>query len=287
MKYQFIDKYRFEFRVEKMCRVLEVSRSGYYAWKRRPQSSRSQANGKLLKQIEQVHKENREVYGSIRVTKALNKKKINCGKNRVARLMKENHICSKRKRKFKATTNSNHRYPVAENLLNQNFKVSKANEVWVADITYIPTDEGWLYLAGVVDLYHKQVIGWSMDSTMTKELVIKALNQAILRAKPVAGVIHHSDRGSQYASYDYQAVLQKHGFKGSMSRKGNCYDNACMESFFGTLKNELIYLNHYRTRAEARQAVFDYIEIFYNRVRLHSSLGYMTPEAYGRDAIAA
>ena len=264
-----------------MCQVLQVSRSGYYSWRKRPKSDRQKANEKLLKEIKKVHRKSRELYGVRRITKQLNKKrKVKYGYNRIYRLMKENGVRSKRPRRFKATTNSKHNYPVAANLLNQNFKVNRPNQVWVTDITYIPTDEGWLYYAAIIDLCHRKVIGWSMGSTMTKELVINALEQAVRRAKPPKGVIHHSDRGSQYASHAYQALLKKYGFTVSMSRKGNCYDNACAESFFSTLKNELIYLTRFKTRKEARQAIFEYIEVFYNRVRLHSSLGYMSPCEY-------
>ncbi|KLU63575.1 IS2 transposase TnpB [Peptococcaceae bacterium CEB3] len=194
--------------------------------------------------------------------------------------MKENGIHSQRPRKFKATTNSKHNYPVAENLVKQNFKVKGLNQLWASDITYIPTDEGWLYLAAVIDLCDKQVVGWSLDSTMTKELAMNALECAILRTNQPRGVIHHSDRGSQYASYAYQALLKRHGFVSSMSRKGNCFDNACAESFFSTLKNELVYLTRFRTRNEARLAIFEYIEAYYNRNRGHSSLGYMSPCEY-------
>lgn len=264
-----------------MCKVLKVSRSGYYAWLKRPKSNRQKANEKLLEEIKESHKRSRGLYGVRRITRDLNnRKKIKCGHNRVHRLMKENHIYSQRPRRFKATTNSKHRFPVAENIVNQNFRVNRLNQIWVADITYVPTDEGWLYLASVLDLGNKEVIGWSMDSTMTKELAINALEQAIRRAKPPRGVIHHSDRGSQYASYSYQEVLKRHGFIPSMSRKGNCYDNACAESFFSTLKNELIYRTRFKTREAARQAIFEYIEVYYNRVRLHSSLEYMSPYEY-------
>ena len=208
-------------------------------------------------------------------------------KNRVARLMKENAIRSKRVKKFKATTNSKHNLPVAENLLNQNFKSQNPNEVWVADITYVPTDEGWLYLASIMDLFNRKVVGWAMSATMTKDLVIAALKQAILRYKPAAGLIHHSDRGSQYASNEYQKLLKNNGFRTSMSRKGNCFDNACAESFFGSIKSELIYLNHYKTRKDASSSIFEYIEVFYNRIRLHSSLGYKSPVQYAIEQLAA
>lgn len=270
-----------------MCRVLGVSRSGYYAWLKRPESSRKSRNEELLKEIRKVYKASRGTYGSPRITKALEKKSITCGRNRVARLMRENGIAAKTKKKYKATTNSKHNYPVAENLVNQNFTVSKPNQVWVADITYIPTGEGWLYLATIEDLFQRKIVGWSMDSTMTSQLVVNALRQAVWRYRPSAGLIHHSDRGSQYASHKYQQALKDYGIIASMSRKGNCYDNACMESFFGTLKRELIYGNRFRKRAEARQAIFEYIEVFYNRIRLHSALGYMSPEEYEQTFKAA
>ncbi len=260
-----------------MCQILDVSRSGYYAWTTRPKSHRKQLNCELLERIKEIHKVSRETYGSPRVTKALNNGGIKCGKNRVAKLMRENNIAAKTKRKFKATTNSKHSYPVAPNILNQDFTATKPNQIWVADITYIPTDEGWLYLAAIVDLFQRKVVGWAMDSTMTKQLCIDALKQAIGRSKPARGLIHHSDRGVQYASNEYKNVLKNNGITQSMSRRGNCYDNACMESFFGTLKTELIYLTRFKTRAEAQLAIFEYIEAFYNRIRLHSKLGYRSP----------
>lgn len=256
--------------------MLNVSRSGYYAWKQRPKSSRQKANEELLKMIRERHQASRGLYGVRKITAAINRT-TKCSKNRVHRLMKQNGIVSRRPRKYKATTISKHNYPVANNILNQNFNFEKPNQAWVADITYIPTIEGWLYLATIMDLCHRKIVGWSMDSTMTKELVLRALNQAVQKEKPGPGLIHHSDQGRQYASLAYQELLKKHGFKCSMSRKGNCYDNASQESFFSTLKNELIYLTRFKTRAEARQGIFEYIEIFYNRFRLHSSLGYVSP----------
>lgn len=263
-----------------MCRILEVSRSGYYAWLKRPESRRKSQNRKLLKEIRKVYQVSRRTYGSPRITIALQKEGISCGRNRVARLMRENGIAAKTKRKYKATTNSKHNYPVAENLVNQSFAASRPNHLWVADITYIPTGEGWLYLAAIEDLFQRKIVGWAMDATMTRQLVLDALRQAVWRYRPPAGLIHHSDRGSQYACHDYQQALRDYGMICSMSRKGNCYDNACMESFFGTLKRELIYGSRFKTRAEARQAIFEYIEVFYNRIRLHSALGYMSPVEY-------
>jgi transposase InsO family protein len=260
---------------------MKVSRSGYYAWLKRPESKRSRENKALLEEIKKIYAESRETYGSKRIHKELKKNKIDCSKNRVARNMKENNIVSIYKRKYKATTNSKHSQPVSENKLNQEFKASRPNEKWVTDITYIQTKEGWLYLAAILDLYTKEIVGLSMSETMTKQLVIDALNNAAIRKNPPKGIVHHSDRGSQYASIDYQNTLQKYGFIGSMSRKGNCYDNACIESFWGTLKMELIYRNKLMTRAEAKLAIFEYIEIFYNRKRIHSSIEYKTPMEMG------
>lgn len=287
MKYRFINEYRSKFHVVKMCRVLEVSSSGYYDWLKNPVSEKKRSDAMLTKKIIEAHESTRKIYGSKRLCEELNRRGTFCGKNRVARLMKQNGIRSKRIKKFKATTNSSHNLPVAPNLLNQDFNVQKNNQVWVSDITYIPTGEGWLYLAAIVDLYNRKVVGWAMNSTMTRELVIAAFRQAIWRYRPPAGVIHHSDRGSQYASHEYRGLLKAYGFQASMSRKGNCYDNASMESFFGSLKTELIYLTKFKTRAEARLEVFEYIEIFYNRVRLHSSLGYKTPDEYVAERLAA
>ncbi|WP_243120817.1 IS3 family transposase [Pelotomaculum sp. FP] len=278
--YKFINQHRFKFRVEKMCQVFGVSRSGYYAWLKRPESRRKIRNKELIKKIRKVHQISRGTYGSPRITRTLKKQGITCSRNRVARLMRENDIAAKTRRKFKATTNSKHHYPVAENIVNQNFTASHPNQVWVADITYVATDEGWLYLAAIEDLFQRKIVGWAMDSTMTRQLVLDALRQAVWRYRPSAGLIHHSDRGSQYASHEYQQALKDYEMNASMSRKGNCYDNACMESFFGTLKRELIYGTRFKTRAEARQAIFEYIEVFYNRVRLHSALGYMSPVEY-------
>jgi len=209
--YSFIHKHRFEFRVEKMCRVFEVSRSGYYAWLKRPESSRKSQNRKLLKEIRKVYRISRGTYGSPRITIALQKEGISCGRNRVARLMRENGIAAKTNRKYKATTNSRHNYPVAENLVNQNFAANRPNRLWVADITYIPTGEGWLYLAAIEDLFQRKIVGWAMDSTMTRQLVLDALRQAVWRYRPPAGLIHHSDRGSQYACHDYQQALRDYG----------------------------------------------------------------------------
>lgn len=259
-----------------MCQALGVSRSGYYAFASRSESKRSKENKKLLETIKKIHEGSRKIYGAPQITKNLpNDQRASRG--RVARLMRAHGIQSKVTKKYKATTNSKHDLPVADNLLNQNFTSSKPNEKWVSDITYIPTKEGWLYLAGVMDLYGRKLVGWSMDSRMKTELVSSALKQAIGRTGAKKGLLVHSDRGVQYASKDYQKLLKKHGFICSMSRKGNCYDNAPMESFWGKLKVEWLNDYTFNTRKEAKQAVFEYIELFYNRRRTHSTNGYIPP----------
>jgi transposase InsO family protein len=277
MKFMFIDEHRSGFRVKKMCRILGVSRSRYYAWRRRSKGPRQLENERLLERIKEAYKLGRRTYGSLRITKELRENGMHCGKNRIARLMKLHGIYAKTKRRFKVTTHSHHNLLVAENLLNRVFETDKPNKVWLSDITYIWTQEGWLYLSAIMDLYNRQVIGWSMDERLTQELVLQALNQALGRRKPDPGVVFHSDRGSQYAGHAFRKVLDQHHFSQSMSAAGNCYDNAVMESFFHTLKTESVYFERYRTRAEARQSIFEYIEVFYNRIRRHSSLGYLSP----------
>jgi len=260
-----------------MCLVLKVNRSAYYDWLNQPITMRRQEDQDLIENIKQIFEESRQTYGHRRVKKALKRKGIKCSNRRIARLMKENGLISRLKRKYKATTNSNHGYPVAPNLLEKDFNAERPNQKWVGDITYIPTDEGWLYLAAVEDLFHKKVVGWALDIRMTKQLAINAIEQAIIKEKPGKGLIFHSDRGSQYAAYAYQDKLVAHGIRQSMSAKGDCYDNACMESFFATLKKELIHGRRFRTRDEAKLMIIDYIETFYNAKRLHSALGYMSP----------
>ena len=238
-------------------------------------------------EIKASHKDSRGTYGSPRITKDLQATGTKCSENRVARLMKNNGIVGKAKKKFKATTNSKHNLPVAENLLKQNFAAQKPNTIWVSDITYIWTLEGWLYLAVILDLYSRQVVGWAMSDRLTSGFVVKAVYQAIGRRNPGSGCIFHSDRGVQYASSDFRDVLNAFGFIQSMSRKGNCYDNAVAESFFHTLKIEHVYDHRYEARAEARQSIFDYIEIFYNRQRRHSALGYRSPISFELEAMVA
>ena len=257
--------------------MLEVSSSGYYDWVDRPISTRTTANNKLSAQIIEIHTSSRSTYGYRRVFHALQQKNVNCSENRVQRIMKQNNIFSKVKKKFKATTNSKHNLPIANNVLNREFTVHAANTHWVGDISYIWTREGWLYLATVIDLYSRAIVGWSLQERMTSKLVEDALLMAIWRRKPKPGLIFHSDRGSQYASGSFKDLLKMYHMISSMSRKGNCWDNAVAESFFKTIKTELTYHCDYATREEAKQSVFEYIEVFYNRKRLHSSIGYMAP----------
>ena len=277
MKYQFVDTYRSEFAVLKMCRALQVSKSGYYAWRIRPQSKRARENEKLDHHIKTIYRKNKGTYGSPRITKALNRQNIACSENRVARQMRINDIKAKTKKRFKVTTNSKHNHPVAKNLLDQNFKAQRPNQVWASDITYIWTREGWLYLAVIMDLFGRHIVGWAMDNHLGQELVVNAFKQAIWRRRPPQGVIFHSDQGVQYACQGFRKLLQQHKFIQSMSGKGNCYDNAVVESFFHTLKTELIYFENYRTREDAKNSIFEYIEIYYNRDRMHSTLNYCSP----------
>jgi len=263
-----------------MCSVLEVSRSGYYAWRARAESTRSRENRRLLALIKEEHERSRGTYGSRRIHATLKRRGESCGLHRVERLMRAAGIRSKVRRKFRRTTDSDHAHPLAPNLLGQDFTVSGPNRVWVSDITYIATDEGWLYLASTMDLYSRKIVGWAMSSCITAELVVEALLMALELRKPETGLVHHSDRGVQYAAHDFQRLLERHGIACSMSGKGNCYDNAVQESFFHTLKGELCDHEHYSTRAQARTSVFEFIEVFYNRQRLHSSLGYCSPSEF-------
>jgi len=268
-----------------MCRAVEVSRSGYYTWKRRPKSQHRIDNERLLIEIRRVFLENDQNYGSPRVYKDLYKRDIPCSENRIARLMRINALVAVQRRKFRVTTDSRHNWPIAPNLLNRNFIISRPNKVWITDITYIWTWEGWLYLAFVLDLYYRGVIGLSMSERVTDELTQSALKQAILRRDPPKGLIHHSDRGSQYASGDYQELLKKYQITPSMSRKGDCWDNAVGESFLHTLKVEKINRCRFRTREEAKRTIFEYVETYYNRKRAHSTLNYMSPFDYEKQAL--
>ena len=267
-----------------MCEVMHVSISGYYAWLKREVSKREIIDSELSRKIVDIYELSKRRYGSVRIHKELQHRGEMVGRKRVIRLMKRNNICAVGKRKFKATTDSQHHHGIAENKLNQIFNVEYANKIWVSDITYIATGEGWLYLAVVIDLYSRKIIGWSMDKRMTRELIINALLMAYWQRKPAGGVIFHSDRGSQYASKGFQNLLVKLGVYSSMSGKGNCFDNAVAESFFHSLKVELIYTIRFLTRDAARAEIFNYIEVFYNRVRLHSTLGYYSPEVFEQQA---
>jgi len=280
MKYRAIKDNAGRFAVKLMCSVIEVSPSGYYAWLNRPESARARANRRLLNQIREAHRRSRRCYGSPRITRELRAQGLCVGENRVAKLMRAAQIRAKSVRKWRATTQSSHRLAVAENTLNRSFNVTKPDRVWAGDISYVWTTEGWLYLAVVLDLYSRAVIGWAMSERLTTELATDALTMALRRRKPKGGLLHHSDRGIQYAAGDYQRLLAEHGIDCSMSRKGNCWDNAVVESFFHTLKVELVHHQRYLTRDEARQDIFEWIEVFYNRQRRHSTLGYRSPAEF-------
>jgi transposase InsO family protein len=282
VKFAFIEEHLASlFPLDLICRALEVSRSGYYAWQERPDSDRAKRREELAIQIQQVHDENRRVYGSPRIFKELKLQGQRVCENTVADIMKERNIRAKTKRKFvPRTTDTSHDQPVARNILDRRFQSELPDQKWAADITYIPTGEGWLYLAGVIDLCSRKIVGWSMADHMETSLVSDALKMALVHRRPEQGLLHHSDRGVQYASDDYQHLLQASGMEISMSGKGDCWDNAVMESFWSTLKTELVHHEQFATHDAARAAIFEYIEVFYNRKRLHSSLGYQSPEAF-------
>lgn len=263
-----------------LCCAMRVSRSGYYKWLKSKPSRREQEDARLEVSIQAAHQRSRETYGTARIKEELLSEGIQAGRDRIRRLRKKLGLTCKRKKKFKATTDSKHSLPVSPDHLGQEFTVYGPDEAWVCDITYVDTDEGWLYVAGVKDLFSREVVGYAMSSRMRKELVCKALMRAVKGRKPRAGVILHSDRGSQYCSTNYRRMLKQFGMIQSMSRKGNCYDNAPMESFWGTLKVELVHHRRYGTRAQAIEEITEYIEIFYNRIRRHSSLGNISPAAF-------
>jgi putative transposase len=273
-------QWRLRFPVKIMSRLFGVSRSGFYSWLKREPSQRAKEDERLKVAIKAAHKRTRESYSARRLQPELAADGFIAGRDRIARLRRELGLRCRQKRKFKATTNSKHNLPVAENMLNQTFMPSAPNKVWVADITYIPTGEGWLYLAGIKDVFTCEIVGYSMAERMTQELTSRALFRAVQQKRPAAGLIHHSDRGSQYCAQDYRKLLGQFSMKASMSRKGNCYDNAPMESFWGSLKNELVHHCRYATRAEAEASIREYIEIFYNRQRRHSRLGYLAPAVF-------
>jgi len=287
VKFAFIDAEKAQHAVRTLCRVLEVSRSGFYAWKQREAPPRSRADALLSVEIATVHRRSRRTYGSPRVHAELRARGRQVGRKRVARLMRQQGLQARRKRRFRATTDSKHQFPVAENSLGRQFEVIAPNLVWVADITYVWTREGWLYLAVVLDLFARRVVGWATSDRIDRRLTLAALEEALRTRRPVGGVLHHSDRGSQYASDDYRDALAAHGMACSMSRKGDCWDNAVAESFFATLKAELVADADHLTRAEAQRSIAEYIINFYNTERRHSHNGYLSPLEYELMAKAA
>lgn len=266
-----------EFRVQGLCRVLGVSRSGFYRWRQHPEGSRAREDRRLLVQIRTVHEQSQRRYGSPRVYQALRRQGELCGKHRVERLMRKDGLQARRRRCFRVTTRSASGHPVAPNHLNRQFSVSELDTVWVGDMTYVWTREGWLYLAVLLDLCSRRVVGWAYSDRINRDLALSALTMALQQRRPSPGLLHHTDRGSQYTCCDYQTELSQQGLTPSMSRRGDCYDNAVAESFFSTLKAELKSYDHYATRQQAQAELFEYIEVFYNRQRLHSSLGYQSP----------
>ena len=289
MKYRFVAAERASYPVRLLCKVVGVAASGFYAWLRRVPGRRQADEQRVKEKVGQIFQASRQTYGSPRIHAELQEAGLRIGRKRVARLMRESGLAALvRRRRVPRTTDSRHHHLVAPNRLEQKFTADRPDAVWLADISYIPTDEGWLYLAAIKDMATREIVGWSMADHLLAELACDALVMAIRRRQPSAGLIHHSDRGVQYACTDYQAILARHGLLGSMSRRGNCYDNAPMESFFGSLKNELVHRTSFPTRQAARRALFEYIEIFYNRRRRHSGLGYLTPaRAYEQMARAA
>lgn len=281
MKYRFIEKHQLKYPIGQQCHVLGVSRSGYYAWRERHKQQKKQDTLRaLIAHIHRIHRKSRRTYGSPRVHAELRAEGVICNHKRVARLMRLEGIQGRRKHRKVTTTNSKHAFPVAPNLLNREFAADTPNEKWVADITYIPTQEGWLYLAVVLDLYSRKIVGWSMSHQITADLVEDALRMALYERQPDVGLLHHSDRGSQYASEQIRRIMAANHIEVSMSRTGNCYDNAVMESFFSTMKCEQVHHQNYKTRTEASRDIFDYIAGFYNTVRRHSTLGYLSPNQF-------
>jgi putative transposase len=282
VKYACIEAHREAFEVSLMCRVLGVSRAGFYAARKR-ERPRELADQRLRLEIRSIHRASRRRYGSPRIHQELKAQGIHCGRKRVERLMREDGLRAKCRRRFQVTTNSAHAYPIAPNLLERRFTAAEAgglDRTWVGDITYVPTRQGWLYLAVVLDLASRRVVGWAMKDTLEASLATDALMMALTRRQPGRGLLHHSDRGVQYAAGEYRALLADHGITCSMSRKGNCWDNAVAESFFATLEWELIEESDWHTHAEAKRSIFEYLEVWYNRQRRHSALGYKSPAEY-------
>ncbi len=270
------------YKISAMAKVLRVSKSGFYDWVAacEVREKREAKELRLIKKIEEIHQGSGRAYGSPRVFKVLEGLGLANSEDKIARIMKKNNIRSKIKRKFKATTNSNHKLPISPNHLMQDFRAYEPNQIWASDITYIWTAEGWLYLAAILDLFSRRIVGWGMSDRLTKELALSALKMAYQRRKPEAGLVHHADQGSQYASKDYQNQLKAYGMISSMSRRANCWDNSVIESFFHSLKTEMVFFETYRTRDDARRSIFRWIEWVYNRNRIHSSIDYLTPEKF-------
>jgi putative transposase len=285
MRYLCIDYRRVQYPIAMMCRVLRVSRSGYYAWRTRPESARAKIDRELTRVIKRVHAESKGVYGSPKVREDLKDEGYQYSRHKVARLMRNAGLRGCPKRRFRVTTKRDPKHGVAKNLLKQDFHAKAPNQYWASDITYISTQQGWLYLAVVMDLYSRRIVGWSMSHRIGRHIVMDALTMAIKDRQPEDGLIHHSDRGSQYTSDDFRDELQKHGIVCSMSGRGNCYDNAVVESFFGLMKRERVNRVRYRTRNEARADLFDYIECFYNRKRRHGYIGNISPVAFERRSL--
>jgi putative transposase len=290
VRFSFIATEKACYPVALMCRVLQVSRSGYYAWSKRPAAERRRQDQRLMLEVAAIHAESRGRYGSPRVHAELRQRGQRIARKRVARLMRAAGLRARERRRFRCTTDSGHAMAIKDNLLARRFAVSAPNRGWVSDITYLWTLEGWLYLAIVLDLFSRRVVGWSLSERLERGLALDALSMALEGRQPSGAMLHHSDRGSQYASQQYQQLLAAHGILSSMSRKGNCWDNAVAESFFATLKIELVYQTQWRTRQEAKSALFEYIELFYNRQRSHSALGYLCPNEFEQrhhDPVAA
>lgn len=280
MKYQFMQQHEAEFSLKRMSNVFSVSRSGYYKFIKAESSNRTKENMRLLTKIKDIHTQSRQTYGSPRIHAVLGYQDETCSRQRVARLMRQAGLYAKMKKRYKLTTQVNPKVKAAPNLLQQDFTAEMPNQRWVTDITYIATAEGWLYVAAVLDLFSRRIVGLAMSQRMTVDLVLNALNQAVAHRQPAEGLTHHSDKGSQYTSKDFQAQLKAYSMAVSMSGTGNCYDNAAMESFFHTLKTEHTYFEHYVTREQAKKSIFEYVEVFYNRQRLHSTLNYCAPVVF-------
>jgi transposase InsO family protein len=280
VKFALIDAEKADFPITFMCQELSVSRSGYYAWRRRRPSNRAIQTAELGREVAAVYRQSKGRYGSPRVVRELGALGWCTSRKRVARIMRENGLVARRRKRFRRTTDSNHPFPIAKNLLERNFTTNAPNQAWVTDITYIWTREGWLYLAAILDLYSRAVVGWAMSERIDTDMCLSALDMAVRARRPAPGLVHHSDRGCQYASHDYRKALRKHGIECSMSRRGDCWDNAVAESFWGTLKNELADQMDFATRTEARGVIFEYIETFYNLRRRHSSIAYRSPREH-------